>query len=290
MNRTNHGFTLIELLVVISIISLLSSIILVALDTARSRGRDAARFDEVWEMNNAIQLYMSNNGGNAPALQGTCVAGSGGASVNDIPRCVAESFDDTNHGWDRLQSDLSQYITLPEDPCGTGCSSGSDIGYVYVAPAAIYASCQTNNDCPAGSSNIINQQYQLYTTPENGPEFGDKSFGPFIGADNSGILYIQSTVNGSPVSGQDGSNPSTSCVVQVTNKGTINYINGYFGCDSGSDVSSTDQPSTWVIDPATWSHISPAGYSGSGSLTLQSVTGPIVGIGSLTFTLNFVSN
>jgi prepilin-type N-terminal cleavage/methylation domain-containing protein len=40
--RLNRGFTLIELLVVISIISLLSSIVFAALNSARVKGKDAA--------------------------------------------------------------------------------------------------------------------------------------------------------------------------------------------------------------------------------------------------------
>ncbi len=56
------GFTLIELLVVIAIISLLSSIVLVSLKTARIKGRDAQRISDVRQMQAALELYYLKNG------------------------------------------------------------------------------------------------------------------------------------------------------------------------------------------------------------------------------------
>ncbi len=55
--RYNRGFTLIELLVVIAIIGVLSSIILVSLNTARSKGYDANRKSELRQLQTALQLY-----------------------------------------------------------------------------------------------------------------------------------------------------------------------------------------------------------------------------------------
>ncbi len=59
--KNNAGFTLIELLVVISIIGMLSSVVLVSLNSARASGRDASRIQTVAQVRNALELYYSDH-------------------------------------------------------------------------------------------------------------------------------------------------------------------------------------------------------------------------------------
>ncbi len=59
--RNRSGFTLIELLVVISIIGLLASIVLVSLNSAREKARNAKRVADVRQMMTALELYFNDN-------------------------------------------------------------------------------------------------------------------------------------------------------------------------------------------------------------------------------------
>ena len=61
MKNNKQGFTLIELLVVIAIIGLLATLSIVALNTARSRSRDAKRVAYVKQIQTALELYFNDN-------------------------------------------------------------------------------------------------------------------------------------------------------------------------------------------------------------------------------------
>ncbi len=58
---SNRGFTLIELLVVIAIIGLLSTLAVVALNSARAKSRDSKRVADVKQMQTALELYFADN-------------------------------------------------------------------------------------------------------------------------------------------------------------------------------------------------------------------------------------
>ncbi len=63
MNAKARGFTLIELLVIISIIGFLAAVILVTLDSARKKSRDARRLSDIHQIQSALELFYTSCSG-----------------------------------------------------------------------------------------------------------------------------------------------------------------------------------------------------------------------------------
>lgn len=143
-----RGFTLIELLVVISIISLLSSIVLTSVNSARAKARDARRVSDLRQISLALELYYDTNG-SYPA-EG-CAGGQWALNRTDGIAC-----------WNDLQTKLAPYISrLPVDPLNTYPPTDSG-NHTYH-----YNSVNWNN----GSVNVswaggANQGYMLIAYPE----------------------------------------------------------------------------------------------------------------------------
>lgn len=66
------GFTLIELLVVIAIIGILSAVVLASLNTARSKGNDAAIQSDLSTVQTQAEIYYGSNGNSYGTAGNSC--------------------------------------------------------------------------------------------------------------------------------------------------------------------------------------------------------------------------
>jgi prepilin-type N-terminal cleavage/methylation domain-containing protein len=97
LNRTHGGFTLIELLVVIAIIGILSSVVLVSLNSARKKGTDTRVISDVQETRTALESGYT--GGVYPDLYNTTASGvnllaattTNGADVSNINQLALDA-------------------------------------------------------------------------------------------------------------------------------------------------------------------------------------------------------
>ena len=80
MQNSKKGFTLIELLVVIAIIGLLSTLAVVALNSARQRSRDAKRVADIRQIQTALELGFSETNG-YPVAASAVTLGAGSEKV-----------------------------------------------------------------------------------------------------------------------------------------------------------------------------------------------------------------
>ena len=62
IKKKNKGFTLIELLVVIAIIGILASVVLVSLNSARAKARDARRQSDIRQIALAMEMKYDDDG------------------------------------------------------------------------------------------------------------------------------------------------------------------------------------------------------------------------------------
>lgn len=114
--KTNQkGFTLIELLVVIAIIGLLASVVLLALNSARQKSRDAKRLADVRQIASALELYFDSNNGYPSALASLVPSYLGQAPVFPTP---ADGCNTASYTYSSSSSSSYQVLFCLSAPTG----------------------------------------------------------------------------------------------------------------------------------------------------------------------------
>jgi general secretion pathway protein G len=110
-HAAKKGFTLIELLVVIAIISLLSSVVMASVSSARIKSRDSRRVQDLYQIRKALDLYFDDNHTYPP---------------------YAYWLYSNSANWNTLQTALAPYLTtLPKDPRNNTAGPWATGNYTY---------------------------------------------------------------------------------------------------------------------------------------------------------------
>lgn len=168
MEAKIKGFTLVEVLVVISVIALLASVVLVAMNDTRMKSRDVKRKADLRVIRNALELYYDANG-----------------QYPQIAKWATSEATTYDNGtkWALLRSALAPYISaLPGDPRPMGTAGPWTNGNYHYAYSSTSSSvydlvAQLENH---GDPETCQHKFTLYhsgegTTPPNGSWCGNYS-------------------------------------------------------------------------------------------------------------------
>jgi len=135
------GFTLIELLVVIAIIGLLSTLAVVALNSARQKARDAKRVADIKQIQTALELYFSDNNSYPSAITDTLTLG-GPAAGGGTVTCLDNNGFNTAGG---ACTGTTYMGLVPSNPTPNGTA------YIYEPLTQSLAACTGTSICPTYS-------------------------------------------------------------------------------------------------------------------------------------------
>lgn len=135
------GFTLIELLVVVAIISLLASVVMASLNSARAKGRDAERVSNIQEVIKSLALYLSDHN-QYPEV--TAPVGEGGWETSDAdPLQWIEALQPYFGGHPTPVDPIN--VTIPGTSMFGPRPGSYYLGYYRYSPAPSYCQCDTSS-------------------------------------------------------------------------------------------------------------------------------------------------
>jgi prepilin-type N-terminal cleavage/methylation domain-containing protein len=123
--KTKTGFTLIELLVVISIIGLLASVVLVAVNSARRKARNVKRLSDVNQVLKGLELFYNATGYYPTGTAANNYVTAGGRVLGS-----QEMVAYTSNGIQRMTPTYMTSIPSAPTPAdGSSCNTGNNPYY-----------------------------------------------------------------------------------------------------------------------------------------------------------------
>ena len=149
----NRGFTLIELLVVIAIIGILSSVVLASLNTARTKGADAAVKSNLNNMRSQAELFYGNNTDSygVAFAEAACAATAGTLFADpNIIKAINAAISAAGAGASSVCSSTTQAYAISvsmKTVAQSWCIDSSGVSKLYSTAPGTPAAAVTNSAC-----------------------------------------------------------------------------------------------------------------------------------------------